>query len=171
MMNKSGQGMYDFFLLILVLFIGIGLLLYNNHVRINTEEEQSLYPYMSQVVKKLRKVDYNRLDLVVPQEKRLTEDGRAYYQIVLGEETTHKDNKRTRTAHVKIELKNSNTFIEKTIMLSSDKNDYKEKSASYNGCALFHSYVDILELMFNRKSIRIEIYLKSFYEEIELRLI
>ena len=125
-MNKSGQGMYDFFLLILVLFIGIGLLLYNNHVRINTEEEQSLYPYISQVAKNLRKVDYDRLDLVVPQEKRLTEDGRAYYQIVLGEETTHKDNKRTRTAHIKVESKNSETFIEKTITLSSDKSDYKD---------------------------------------------
>ena len=125
-MNKSGQGMYDFFLLILVLFIGIGLLLYNNHVRINNEKEESLYPYMAQVTKNLRKVDYDRLDFVVPQEKRLTEDGRAYYQIILGEESTHKDNKRTRTAHIKVELKNSETFIEKTIMLSSDKNDYKD---------------------------------------------
>ena len=125
-MNKSGQGMYDFFLLILVLFIGIGLLLYNNHVRINNEKEESLYPYMSQVTKNLRKVDYDRLDFVVPQEKRLTEDGRAYYQIILGEESTHKDNKRTRTAHIKVELKNSETFIDKTIMLSSDKNDYKD---------------------------------------------
>lgn len=126
MMNRSGQGMFDFCLLALVLFIGIGLLVYNNHVRINNEAEKNLYPYMAQVTKNLRKVDYDRLDFVVPQEKRLTEDGKAYYQIVLGEESTHKDNKRTRTAHIKVWLNNSEKFIEETIMLSSDKNDYKD---------------------------------------------
>ena len=126
MMNKSGQGVFDFSLVALALLIGFGGLIYNNHVRINNEEEQSLYSYIPQITQNLRKVDYDRLDFVVPQEKRLTKDGKAYYQIVLGEESTHKDNKRTRTAHIKVELKNSKTFIEKTVILSSDKNDYKD---------------------------------------------
>ena len=122
MLSKNGQGTIAYFFILLFIVIGFcGVA-----QQFNNLAEEKLHSYMVQIVNDLRNVDYARLDSVVLQEKHLTKDGQAYYKITLGKESKHEDGKCTRPAIVEVSMKYSTKSIKEIIMLSSDKNDYKD---------------------------------------------
>lgn len=140
-MNKSGQmlGIITSIALgVMIVFGSFGYAIYksDNPTESDAKTEKQLRFYMSQIIKDLRDVDYERLDFVVPQGRRLTKDGVAYYKITLGKESKHKNEKYTRQAIIKVGMNNSKESIKETIILSSDKNDYK-------GVEMFENTTDI----------------------------
>lgn len=121
-MNKSGQGRIDYFFIFLFVVISFCGAAY----KFNNVAEEKLHSYTFQIVNNLRNVDYDCLDTVVPQGKHLTKDGKAYYEITLEKEIKHEDGERTRPAIVEVSMKYSTKSIKEIIMLSSNKNDYKD---------------------------------------------